>query len=274
MIIIDKQTRGRHGNKVFHFNTLMQISQITGQQVFTDCWDGYGHFNETCRIANWVSGDIQEIPFSDLIYKSKDELSKEYSTGNWKLHTLSLCGPFFRITHVDPREFISLKTVPSLEPQAIGVHVRGGDTRGADGMNCREVHPPEYYINAIDFVLDEYSDPHFYFCTDDPDSNYPSYQKTLSYLKDKKVQLTHNPNASYMHDFSLLSECDVLISGSSTFSLAAGMIGKKKKIIHSRDFVEQFKEEDQKWYSKFGNGMFFHDMNHMTSNYYNLWRLI
>ena len=34
------------------------------------------------------------------------------------------------------------------------------------------------------------------------------------------------------------------------------MIGKHKKMIHSKEFVEQFKHEDQKWYSNFGNGMF------------------
>jgi hypothetical protein len=77
-----------------------------------------------------------------------------------------------------------------------------------------------------------------------------------------------------MKDFSILTECDVLISGSSTFATAAGMIGKHKKIIHSKEFVEQFKDEDQKWYSNFGNGMFFYDLNHKKSDYYNLWRLI
>ena len=65
---------------------------------------------------------------------------------------------------------------------------------------------------------------------------------------------------------SLPAFSDVLIAGSSTFVLAAGMLGKKKKIIHSKDFVEQFKDEDQKWYSKFGNGMFFHDLNHIKND--------
>ena len=58
MIIIDKQTRGRHGNKVFHFNTLIQLSQITGQACFTDHWDGYEHFHETCQTINWAAGTI------------------------------------------------------------------------------------------------------------------------------------------------------------------------------------------------------------------------
>ena len=273
MIIIDRQTRGRHGNKVFHFNTLMQLSHLTGQQCFTDCWDGYEYFDKTCEVLTGAT-EVSEIPFSDPIYKSQERLAEEYSEGNWKLHTLSLCGPFFRITNVDPREFIRLKNHPELEDEAVGIHIRGGDTRGADGMNGREIHPSSYYIKAIDFVLEETNDPCFYLCTDDPDPRYETYTDTLNYLLEKGVKLVHNTANHYMQDFAILSECEVLISGSSTFSLAAGMIGKHKKMIHSRDFVEQFKEDDQKWYSSFGNGMFFHDMNHIKSKYYNVWRLI
>jgi len=273
MIIIDKQTRGRHGNKLFHFNTLMQLSSITGQSVSTAPWDGYDSFERTCEVVT-SHHNATEIPFSDLIHSNTEELHRKYSQGNWRLHPLSLCGPFFRITKVDPRNLIRLKETPQLPAQSIGVHVRGGDTRGADGMNCKEIHTPDYYINAIDLVLREFDNPEFYLCTDDPDPNYPSYYTTLKYLEEKNVTLHHNTSNHYLDDFATLTECDVLISGSSTFSLAAGMIGKHKRIIHSKDFVEQFKDEDQKWYSNYGNGMFFHDMNHITSKYYNVWKLI
>ena len=111
-------------------------------------------------------------------------------------------------------------------------------------------------------------------CTDDPDPNYPSFQKTLDHLLDTKTETYCDTNNSYQKDFSILANSDVLIAGSSTFVTAAGMLGKHKKIIHSKDFVKQFKDEDQKWYSNFGNGMFFHDMNHMKSDYYNVWKLI
>ena len=142
-------------------------------------------------------------------------------------------------------------------------------------MNCKEIHPPEYYKNAIDYVLEWFEGKvTFYLCTDDPDMNFPSYRDTLLYLMHKNVMLYHNKTNNYMEDFAILAECDVLISGSSTFALAAGMTGKHKKIIHSKDFVDQFKNEDQKWYSSFGNGMFFHHMNHMKSDYYNVWRLL
>ena len=275
MLLIDKQTRGRHGNKVFHFNTLMQLSELIGQDCSTDHWDSYEMFEQTCKLNESTNGT--EIPPDHLIYKSHDELKELYSNGDWKLNTYSLCGPFFRLSLRDPRDFIKLKSKPTLlsDGVKVGIHIRGGDTRGADGMNCREIHPPEYYINAINFVIDEFDgDVTFYLCTDDPDPNFSSYEKTLSYLISIKASFYHEPTNYYMKDFSILTECDVLISGSSTFATAAGMIGKHKKIIHSKEFVEQFKDEDQKWYSNFGNGMFFYDLNHKKSDYYNLWRLI
>ena len=275
MILIDKQTRGRHGNKVFHFNTLMQFSSLVGQECAAAYWDSCENFETTCPFFIGTGATAKEVPFDDLIYKSSEELKEKYATGAWKLHTLSLCGPFFRITKRDPRDFIMLKYTPTLEGDvSVGIHIRGGDTRGADGMNCKEIHPPEYYINSIDVVLQEYDKPTFYLCTDDPDPNFPSYSETLKYLKDKKVNLKHDATHDYLTDFAILSQCDVLIAGSSTFVTAAGMIGKHKKIIHSKDFVEQFKDQDQKWYSSFGNGIFFHDLNHIKSEYYNLWKLV
>lgn len=276
MIIIDKQTRGRHGNKVFHFNTLMQLSNTLNQECSTDNWDGYEFFEETCKLNSKMTGD--EIPPKDLIYNTETELLDKYSTGDWKLNTYSLCGPFFRITKKDPREFLKLREVVDLDHNdqvSVGIHIRGGDTRGADGMDCKEIHPPEYYINAIDFVLKEYNNHVvFYLCTDDPDPNFPSYRDTLNYIISKNVPLYHDPSNHYMKDFSILTECDVLISGSSTFATAAGIMGKHKKIIHSKDFVEQFKDKDQEWYSSFGNGMFFYDLNHIKSDYYGLWKLV
>jgi hypothetical protein len=277
MLVIDKQTRGRHGNKVFHFNTLMQLSSILNQEARTDHWDGYDNFEKTCDL---LTHPIQagEISFNDLIYDNEEQLKQKYSSGDWKLHSLSLCGPFFRITKRDPREFI--KSVHKVQLNAgedvtVGIHIRGGDTRGADGMNCREIHPPEYYIESIDFVLNEFNNQvKFYLCTDDPDLNYPTYANTIRHLASKGVGFYHDPSSHYVKDFCILSECDVLIAGSSTFALAAGMVGKHKKVIHSKNFVEQFKNEDQKWYSSFGNGMFFHDMNHMKSDYYNVWKLL
>jgi len=255
----------------------MQLSEITNQDVRTDNWDCYEYFEKTCKLLD-TPIPTSEIPFEDLIYEEHKSLVSKYSTGDWRLHTLSLCGPFFRITTVDPRKYIKLNNQPKLptgENVNVGIHIRGGDTRGADGMNCREIHSPDYYIKSIDYVIEQYGGKvNFFLCTDDPDKNYSTYWETLNHLQRLDIPFYHSPTNNYMVDFSILTECEVLISGSSTFALAAGIIGKQKKIIHSKDFVLQFKEEDQKWYSSFGNGMFFYDLNNRKSPFYNLWKLI
>ena len=81
-------------------------------------------------------------------------------------------------------------------------------------------------------------------------------------------------DASYIEDFCILSECDILISGSSTFALAAGFVGKEKKIIHSEKFVNQFRDSEEKWYSNFRNGLFFKDLLNKPNKYYPLLKLI
>ena len=284
MIKVDEGSRGRLGNKIFLFHTLMQLSQILEQTPYTVKWKGYEHFVPTCDIlpggyrASGGSGHPRdyEISHRELLDENIATLKERYSKGDWRIHPYSLIGPFFRITKKDPREFLKLKLqyLNEISTPCVGIHIRGGDNRGGDGKKCREVHPPDYYISAIDAILKDVSEPTFFLCTDDPDDDYPSYAQTIKYLQDKKADLCFSPSNSPIRDFSILSECDYLIAGSSTFVLAAGMIGKKKKIIHSKDFIEQFKNGDQKWYSGFGNGMFFHDMNHVKSDYYDLWRLI
>lgn len=284
MIVIDKQTGGRFGNKVFHYNTLLQLSNLLGQEIFCANWDGSDIFEDirSSDHGSLLHAGYEEIPPYNLINLTLEELKERYSEGNFKLSSLSLTGPFFRITKRDPRDFLKVKRhlkFPEAEV-VVGIHIRGGDTRGSDGKQCKEIHPPEYYINAIQFVKEQYKDIAetkkllFCLCTDDPDPNYQSFQKTFNHLVDTRTSIYFEKNNSYDKDFSILTDSDILIAGSSTFVTAAGMIGKNKKIIHSKEFVEQFKENDPEWYSSFGNGMFFHDMNHIQSDYYNVWKLI
>ena len=284
MIRIDEPTRGRFGNKVFHYNTLMQLSSLAGMQASCVPWEGSQYFEGLCDFKPPTAPEpIQEITCNDLINLSHEELIlrlKEAS--DIRVHGYALHGPYFRISNQDPRQFLRLKKeyIPDFDSRFtfVGIHIRGGDTRGGDGKNCREIHPFKFYKDAIDFVLSVPDlNPVFFICTDDPDPSFESYAKTLDYLATMgrliSLQTSHHWQ-NYIQDFAALCYADILISGSSTFVLAAGILGKKKKIIHSNDFFAQFLHGEGSWYSGWGNQSFFKDAIQRPSKFYNLWRLV
>ena len=276
MIRIDKETRGRFGNKVFHYLNLMQLAKFADIPASCCKWQGDHYFENLCGYIDIGGKNVEELHFDELFDLDNEQLRAKLRNGvAHSVHSYSLHGPFWRVTFEDPRNFLKIKDeyIPSMaEEKRIGIHIRGGDTRGADGMNGREIHPPEYYINVINFIEESVKEEKvYYLCTDDPSHDYPSYIETLRHLLKLGVKLVHEPSKPYISDFATLSECDILISGSSTFVLAAALIGKEnKKIIHSKQFVKQFKNNHQKWYSSFKAGMFFYDMYSMKSPYYNV----
>jgi len=156
---------------------------------------------------------------------------------------------FFELTQVPPRDVLRLKpelkaTLPQ-DSVNVGIHIRGDDIIERDGNGGREIHPSSYYREAIKLVEEEYpnSQKRYFICTDD--INFIVFKETLSYLRSigKEVffgPATSNPSrAQHILDFSLLSECDMLIASSSTYAICAGFIGNDKRIIHSREWLQK-----------------------------------
>jgi hypothetical protein len=91
-------------------------------------------------------------------------------------------------------------------------------------------------------------------------------------------------DSDYLGDFATLSECDVLISSSSTFVVCAGFIGKEdKKIIHSKDWINKNLNHEH-WHKtprpqnireqqiSFDN--FWVDLYNGGNEFYKSWRLV
>ena len=155
---------------------------------------------------------------------------------------------FYYVSKTDPRFFLELKDEykQKLDENIlnIGIHIRGDDIISRNGNNGREIHEFEYYKNCINNVIlhNNSIDCLFHICTDD--TNFTTYLDTLSYLNSKKLNYMIGPSNgnknNFIYDFSLLSECDILINSSSTFSMCAGFLGKKdKQIIHSKIWIEK-----------------------------------
>ena len=206
---------------------------------------------------------------------------------------------FFKLTKIDPREFLQLKDVykPNLNKDFIrvGIHIRGGDIRGADGNGGREIHPPEYYIESIKLIEEEFKDKKikYHVCTDD--KSFDTYLITTNYLIDNdldfeegfdsiKNKTIQDSDKDFIYDFGLLTECDILINSSSTFCICAGFLGKKnKKIIHSKEWLDRnlnhtlwHANGDPEYIRKMQLNIdqFWIDLYNGGNEYYKLWKIV
>ena len=274
---IEKETRGRFGNKIFHYNTMMQLSSLLGKKPSSCKWAGMKYF---ASIVDYIPlvGSAYEITCKELNNMSIEEIKKlGASYDNIIVHEYALHGPFYKISQFDPRDIFKLKPeyVCNFNSDQLiaGIHIRGGDIRGLDGNQMKEVHSFEYYKKAIDYVIKKYKCLKFFIATDDPDPNYATYQLTMQYLINNNllfnVGTSHN-SKNFIGDFSALCSADIIIGGSSTFVLAAGIIGKRKKVIHSYGFFEQFLTDKGDWYSSWGNQNFYKDAINNKLEYYDI----
>ena len=91
----------------------------------------------------------------------------------------------------------------------------------------------------------------------------------VEYLKQNNRKVIFGENTSnrnnYIKDFSTISECDYIISSPSTYCIAAGFIGKDKKINHSENWIHNRVDADDK---------FWVDLNNGGNSDYSIWRLI
>ena len=246
MIRINNMTRGRFGNKILQYNSMMQLASKLNTTAYCAFWnEGYAIFDlmtdhsekKAKRNEKILSWDL----FLELSWENLKELHNEFDLvlddPAYMLHNV-----FYQITNQDPRNFLQInerykRNLPQHKTN-IGIHFRGTDILGADGNHGREIHKPQYYRDSIDTTESEFNNTKYYLCTDD--LSFESYRETIAYLEQKQCSYEIGNINNHLVDFSTLAECDVLIASSSTFVVCAGFLGKKdKKIIHSQEWVEK-----------------------------------
>lgn len=303
MLRIEKLTRGRWGNKLLHYNTLMQLSKT--YNIESSCggwdtdnefwWDANYYFDNICQYKK-SNNPVIILDWKDIL-KSDFNLYKFDENYDYIVEDYCMSNVFFKITKLDPREFLRLKNQFKVELKLdyinVGIHFRGGDKHIA---NPREIHSPEYYIDSIKLIEKEYKDKKikYYVCTDDKSFN--TYLITTNYLIDNnlnwqegsdsnKNKTIQDSDRSFIYDFSLLSECDILINSSSFFCVCSGFIGKKdKKIIHSKEWIDKnlkhepwhqgrIETEKQREF-QLSCDNFWVDLYNRGNEFYKLWKII
>lgn len=115
--------------------------------------------------------------------------------------------------------------------KSVGIHFRGGDFAR---LRPSWVLPQKYYEESIEYLsnYDKISNYKITLFTDDP-----THPTVANLLKRHEVVLDTSRNDQ--DSFQTMSCSDILISSNSTFSYWGGVLGKKKKVIYSKEWIDK-----------------------------------
>ena len=237
MLSIEEMPPCGFGNRLLYYFNLRQEAYKRGCDFFCVPWDGY-HFFEGNLLGSYLPNE------------------------NYEVFSFCLAEKFYSYNKLSTRDVFKLKKIPSIKSDTCAVHFRGTDFHA---WNPKSILKSQYYCDSIEEVKDQVS--FFNLYTDD--INLKSYKDIKNLLKsenisfsicESKVRTQH-----YINDFSSMSECDYIISSPSTFCISAGVVGKVKKIIHSKEWVmDRVEKKDKFWVDLYNGG----------NDDYKLWRLI
>ncbi len=274
MIVVNKINSGKMGNKLFQYNFLKQLVGKTDlkfihpkfpeSKYFLDMRRHKGKFNIFFK---------KKIKYSQkkIIHLGQNSFLEELCYNDSK-EILSIIEPpilgelFFDYLFIDPNELIKIKSKYQLNQRRqslnvkISLHFRGGDFAR---WEPRAVLPTKYYLDAIEMCRKEFNkkiDWHLF--TDD--KSLESFNLVSNHLKSSNI-FFGSPDAEPIFDFIALMNSDVIISSPSTYAIWAGILGKRKKIIHSKKWLSYAIQQKSK---------FWIDTINYRSKYYNIWRQI
>ncbi len=221
------------GNRILYYNNLRQIAENNADSWSCAAWEGHEIF--------------------------EGNMLGEKAMGNLVLNPC-LGERFFEMHTIPTREIFQLKDEKHHEGKVAAVHFRGGDFFQ---WNPDAVLSEEYYLNAVDSIKDEVDK--FILLTED--ESLPSYAAVEKYFEDEGIEydIGDNQRSNYLEDFKIMAACDYTVSSPSTFCICSAMIGNETKVIHSKDWIDnRVNVEDKFWV----------DLNNGGNKDYSIWRSV
>ncbi len=237
MIVINELHGGRFGNKLLHYNNLVQIAKSINVE-----WDSvpYTEYSSLELSNTFNSNQLLDLTSID----SKTNFSSLNPSFDYALKPC-LGELFFKFT--SPTRGIFKPKSNSLNNDLIniGIHFRGGDFHT---WNSESILSTEYYIESIKYL----HKPNNKYILFTDDLHLKSYTDVQKYLNDNRYDfelgIATFGDYHFINDFFQLCDCDYIISSPSTFAICAGFMGKEKEIIHSKKWVEsRVAKNDEFW---------------------------
>lgn len=184
-------------------------------------------------------------PFFDGLDIFEGEMQGSPLIAEFKTFPLCLGEKFFGETPLDSTHTFQLKSSDNPFETKASIHFRGTDFYN---WNPDSILPSDYYISAVEEIEREVDN--FILLTDD--KTLDSYKKTLEFLTERKIPYSLGENTNdrkkFKTDFINMSKSDFIISSPSTFCISAGIVHKRKKIIHSEKWISsRLSKKDTFW---------------------------
>ena len=265
MIFCENMSGGRFGNDILFYNNLRQIARTLCSPWYCNPWNDFNIFEKPSPIKNEsIVGKSIKLNSKNLLNTTLEELRNLAHENDIILSQPCLGELFFKFSFFDPNDYFLIKKEPkTIDENIVGIHFRGTDFKQ---WNSFAILPTDYYIDAINFVLQGQKNVIFKIFTDD--FSLKSINDVLSYCKEKNIKhkvCTNLRDRHYVYDFVELAMRDSIISSPSTFCICAGFLGTKKKIIHSEKWVNDRYEKNDTIWCHIKNG---------GNQYYDVWKLI
>ena len=253
MIGFRSRPTGRFGNHLYQYYFLNKIAIQLDSETFhtkflgNELFEGFGpkwinYAESILRPAHIIDyQNYAEMSWNDFL-NAAAEIQK--NSRAIILPTGRLDWFFYENQPEDASEIIKFRKKANdkknMNQKTIAIHFRGGDFVS---LRPDMVLPQKYYQEAIEYLKEdgilEYSKIVLY--TDDP------YHPTVNNLL-AQYDITLNKDEKYIDAFKEMIESDVLISSNSTFSYWGGVLGRKKKVIHSKDWInKEINRGDKFW---------------------------
>ena len=161
-----------------------------------------------------------------------------------------------KILHLSKEVLLPQEYQQSQNSKVAAIHFRGLDFLS---WNKNAVLSSQYYLDSIEYLLSEGIElKNIYFATDDP--HHPVSEDIR-----KRLGQTLSMSAPIIGDFAKLAFADYLISSPSTFAFWAGVLGKKKRIIHNKKWLDYNSEKKVKFWT---------DVRELNSHIYSVYKEI
>lgn len=260
-----REPSGGLGNRLFHYNFMLQLARLLGQSVVQP-WsrdiDFVAKTSTSFRHFMWTQNrHARRLGPLDIADVTPRDFRNFILTDFGQVEHVKLVSPilgevFFESCFYDPKELMAFE--PGFDNNApfVAAHIRGGDFAT---WNPEAILPASYYIEAISVALNKPERQNLPVVIVTDDLAQPA-------IEEIKLSFPHNVSLGeefrssvlgrdeVLRDFRLLGSAETIISSPSTFAIWSSILGKNEHVYHSKAWVEKMANQGDNFWVKLIQG--------------------